>query len=665
MNERQLEQALNERQCKAASTLNGPVLIIAGAGSGKTRMITYRIAYMLSSGIDQSRILALTFTNKAAKEMSERIRALTGKNLKKLTSSTFHAFGVKILRREIGRLGYDLNFTIYDQTDRNSLLKTVIRELKIPLEDVDLFELSALFSDIKTGRAQWKGDCSTHKKIFEEYKLHLKAYNAVDFDDLIMLPIALFKEHPDVLEKYRKRYQYIMVDEFQDTSLAQYEFVHLLAKEHRNICVVGDDDQSIYSWRGANYENIMNFEKDFPEVSEIRLEQNYRSTGTILQAANSLIANNTQRKDKQLWTGSDDGRSIILHYPEDDQQEADFICTKIKGLAFEHELNYDCFGVLVRTNSLLATLEQTFIQDQLPYSVSGGQSFFARKEIKDIIAYMRLLTNPDDNVNFLRIINTPRRGIGRVSLESLRTYAKSRRMSLFSAVSYIASDPDTKVRSSLKETCRSFTEMIELYKKQLFRKHNIARTVRNLISEIDYRGHLISEHPDNERLVQWKMKNVELFLNMIERWEKNPDNFDPNIYDYLNKITLITKDEDDKEQGKVHLMTIHASKGLEFDTVFLAGVEDHILPHARSIEEDADNLEEERRLFYVAITRAQKVLYMTSCRQRKVMREYIETSPSRFLEEIPQELIIGFEEDENEIEPEDAFAKMRARFGSS
>ena len=654
-----LRKELNDRQYQAASTLDGPVLIIAGAGSGKTRMITYRIAHMLEQGIAQSNILALTFTNKAATEMAERVRQLTRSPLPKLTTSTFHAFGVQVLRSQIDHLGFDHNFTIYDQADKSAMIKGIVRDLHIPLESIDLYELSNLFSAIKTGRTSWTNENRSYEKIYEEYNLHLKAYNAVDFDDLITLPIKLFETFPGVLQAYRDRYTYIMVDEFQDTSLVQYRLLNLLASESRNICVVGDDDQSIYSWRGASYENIVRFERDFPEVKEIMLEQNYRSTGNILHAANTVIANNTKRKSKELWTGSEKGNSISIFHPEDEEHEADFICSTIKQIGFDEQVSYDDMGVLVRTNSLLATLEQEFLSQQIPYTVSGGQSFFSRKEIKDIIAYMRLLTNPDDDVNFLRIINTPRRGIGRVSLEQLRSYAKSHHMSLFSAVSKMAHDPDAPVADRLHGICESFTELIEEYKQKIFSKKNMAHSMKGLIAAIDYRSYLISEHPDNERLVKWKLKNVEIFLDMFQRWENDPDNLKPNIYDYLNRITLNTSDTKEKEQGKINLMTIHASKGLEFNTVFLAGVEDHIIPHARSIEEDEHNLEEERRLFYVAITRAKQSLVITSCRQRKYLREVITSTPSRFLQEIPIDLLAHVQEDE-ELSMADSLKKLQA-----
>jgi DNA helicase-2/ATP-dependent DNA helicase PcrA len=661
-----LEQELNDKQCEAASQLDGPMLVIAGAGSGKTRMITYRIAHMLESGINQSQILALTFTNKAAKEMSERIRLLTGKKLNQLTSSTFHAFGVQILRSNIALLGYDANFSIYDQADKNALIKHTIRELGIPLEKTDLFELGNLFSEVKTGRAGFDGYPKLYRQIYEEYLLNLKAYNAVDFDDLITMPKELFTRFPEVLEAYQERYTYIMVDEFQDTSLAQYALVHLLAAKHRNICVVGDDDQSIYSWRGANYENLLNFERDFPEVKEIKLEQNYRSTGNILEAANQVIANNTNRKEKILWTGSEQGSSITLFYPDNDEAEHEFITDTIRRISAAEGTNYNDFGVLVRTNTLIAGIEQHFLAENIPYTVSGGQSFFARKEIRDLISYLRLMTNSEDNVNFLRVINTPRRGIGRVSLEFLREYAKARDISLFSALEMLSNDQSIPGKTRLKEACRSLHELIEDYRSRLLKSKRKTQILKDLISDIEYRSHLIGEHPDQERLVSWKMKNIEIFISMFENWESDPDNYDASIYDFLNRVTLTTKNDTDSQKGKVNIMTIHASKGLEFHTVFLAGVEDHIIPHARSITEDESNIEEERRLFYVALTRAQRHLFLTSCRERKVNREVLESLPSRFIEEIPEHLLCSADADEpvDADQAADFFASLKKKLSA-
>nr|MBQ2234454.1 UvrD-helicase domain-containing protein [Treponema sp.] len=405
-----LKEELNPEQYKAVTAIDGAILIIAGAGSGKTRVITYRIAHMLDMGIPQSQILALTFTNKAAKEMSDRVKELTQKKLQNLTVSTFHAFGVKILRSDIERLGYRENFSIYDETDRTALIKECGRELKFSPDALDIYKISTLFSNIKTGRKNWETANDMYRQLYESYQEGLKLYNAVDFDDLIVLPIKLFKEHPDILAKYKERYKYIMVDEFQDTSHQQYELMHLLAD--KNVAVVGDDDQSIYSWRGADYQNIINFEKDF-DVQEIRLEQNYRSTETILEAANGVISHNTNRKDKKLWSGNGGGKPIEIFMPENETDEANFIAESIQGIAMEDSRKYDEFGVLIRANTQSRFIEEAFLQANIPYTMSGGTSFFERKEIKDVISYLRVIANHDDDINLLRIINTPRRGIGR------------------------------------------------------------------------------------------------------------------------------------------------------------------------------------------------------------------------------------------------------------
>ena len=379
-----LKKELNPQQYRAVTTTDGAILIIAGAGSGKTRVITFRIAHMLDKGIPKSQILALTFTNKAAKEMSDRIKGLTQKKLQNLTVSTFHAFGVKVLRADIEQLGYRENFSIYDETDRVALIKECGRELKFSPEAMDIYTIGNLISNIKTGRKNWDTMNDMYRPLYESYQEGLKLYNAVDFDDLIVLPIQLFKEHPEVLAKYRDRYKYIMVDEFQDTSHQQYEFMHLLADQ--NVAVVGDDDQSIYSWRGADYQNIVNFEHDF-NVTEIRLEQNYRSTGTILEAANGVISHNTNRKDKKLWSGNGAGKPIEIFMPENETDEADFIAESILGIALEEKRKYDDFGVLMRANTQSRFIEEAFLQNNIPYTMSGGTSFFERKEIKDVISY--------------------------------------------------------------------------------------------------------------------------------------------------------------------------------------------------------------------------------------------------------------------------------------
>ncbi len=660
-----LENELNDKQLQAALHIEGPLLVIAGAGSGKTRMITYRIAYMLEEGIQQSKILALTFTNKAAKEMAERVKEITGQKLSNLTVSTFHAFGVKILRKTIHLLGYHDNFSIYDQGDKISALKNAAREMGIHPDTLDTYEIANLFSAIKMGRTGWNSSNSSFKELYTTYSEHLFLYNAVDFDDLINLPLKIFKEFPDVLRGYQEQFRYIMVDEFQDTSLRQYELIRQLGIKYRNLCVVGDDDQSIYSWRGANYQNIINFEKDFPELSEVMLEQNYRSTKNILAAANKLISHNKHRKNKNLWTGEESGRSIEIFYPDNEIKEAEFIAEMIKTFSMKEHLKYHDFGVLVRTNSLSTLIENAFLSENIPYKVSGGKSFFQRKEIKDIVAYLRVLDNPDDNINLLRILNTPRRGIGNVTLKLIRNLAEKQNYSLYSAMVALSWASDTAVTHKAKESIDDFINLIETFREKIAEGAKLVPTVQDLIETIDYWGYLLMEHQKNEKVAKWKYKNIGIFLDIFERWEKNPDNPDKNLGNFLNRITLITRDDDsDDEKGKINLMTIHASKGLEFKIVFLAGVENGIIPHARSLEENPDNIEEERRLFYVAITRAKQKLFITSCKTRKIGHEITDTGPSPFLNEIPDELI-KFHEPETIVasnEADDFFAQIKSNF---
>ncbi|MCQ2247554.1 MAG: UvrD-helicase domain-containing protein [Treponema sp.] len=639
--EESLKDKLNPEQYKAVTTINGAILIIAGAGSGKTRVITYRIANMLEKGIPQSQILALTFTNKAAKEMEERIKELTGKKLQNLTVSTFHAFGVRILRQEIEALGYRPNFSIYDETDKKALIKETGRELKMSADAMDLYKISALFSDIKTGRKSWGTESDMYRQLYEEYQSGLKLYNSVDFDDLIVLPIKLFKEHPEILARYRDHYKYIMVDEFQDTSHQQYEMMHLLAD--RNVAVVGDDDQSIYSWRGADYQNIVNFETDFPDVQEIRLEQNYRSTGTILAAANGVIKNNTNRKDKELWSGNGNGKPIELFMPENEAAEAEFIAQTIQQIAIEEDRKYDDFGVLIRANTQSRAIEEYFLQENIPYVMSGGTSFFERKEIKDIISYLRVIANHDDDINLLRIINTPRRGIGRATIESISKVASTLGVSLWDAIQaiYTAPEEECPLSDGTIDDLKAFTSIIENNKTMLSGK-GLSKKVRAMIEEINYFDYLIGENPKSEKAARFKYMNIESLVKSMEQWENNPNYEDTSLYAYLNRITLLSRDDMDEEadKGKVNLMTVHASKGLEFPVVFIAGAEEGLMPHAHAVEEGGDAaVEEERRLFYVAVTRARERLLISSCRKRRRMTSYVECEPSRFLDEIPGNLV--------------------------
>ncbi len=633
-----LKNELNPEQYRAVTTTDGAILIIAGAGSGKTRVITFRIAHMLDKGIPQSQILALTFTNKAAKEMSDRIRDLTQKKLQNLTVSTFHAFGVKVLRQDIDKLGYRENFSIYDETDRVALIKECGRELKFSQDAMDIYMIGNLISNIKTGRKDWEPQTEMYRPLYESYQEGLKLYNAVDFDDLIVLPIKLFREHPDVLARYRDRYKYIMVDEFQDTSHQQYEMMHLMAD--KNVAVVGDDDQSIYSWRGADYQNIINFEKDF-DVTEIRLEQNYRSTETILEAANGVISHNTNRKDKKLWSGNGSGKPIEVFMPENETDEADFIAESILGIAAEERRKYDEFGVLIRANTQGRAIEEAFLQNNIPYTMSGGTSFFERKEIKDIISYLRVIANHDDDINLLRIINTPRRGIGRAAIQILNDEAEKYTCTLWSAINSVIADPNSAANDALKDDLQEFVNLIENSRQKLLSGRGLSNKVRQLVEDVNYKDHLITEYPKNEKAVRFKLMNIESLLNSIEVWENDPDNDNPSLFNYLNRITLVSQDNNDDEsnKGKVNLMTIHASKGLEFPVVFIAGVEEGLIPHARSVEENGGDVEEERRLFYVAITRARDKLFISSCRKRRRLQMTVECEPSRFLDEIPANLV--------------------------
>lgn len=658
-----LKNELNPEQYRAVTTVNGAILIIAGAGSGKTRVITFRIAHMLDMGIPQSQILALTFTNKAAKEMSDRVKELTQRKLQNLTVSTFHAFGVKVLRADIDKLGYRENFSIYDETDRTALIKECGRELKFSPDALDIYKISQLFSNIKTGRKNWQTENDMYRQLYDCYQEGLKLYNAVDFDDLIVLPIKLFRENPDVLERYRDRFKYIMVDEFQDTSHQQYELMHLLADE--NVAVVGDDDQSIYSWRGADYQNIINFEKDF-KVTEIRLEQNYRSTGTILDAANGVISHNTNRKDKKLWSGKGEGKPIEIYMPENETEEANFIAESIQGIAIEEKKTYDDFGVLIRANTQSRYIEEAFLQANIPYTMSGGTSFFERKEIKDIISYLRVIANHDDDINLLRIINVPRRGIGRAAIQVINEEAKKLGSTLWTAIQSLVQTEDSAASENLKEDLQDFVNLIESNRQKLLSGRGLSKKVREMVEEINYKDYLITEYSKSEKAVRFKLKNIELLLEMMERWEIDPDNTNPSLFNYLNRITLMSRDngDDENDKGKVNLMTIHASKGLEFPVVFIAGAEEGLIPHQRSVDENSGNVEEERRLFYVAITRAREKLIISSCQKRRKMQAIIECEPSRFLDEIPQNLV-EYHEPQKEVPQEmakDIFENMLKKF---
>lgn len=675
-----LLEHLNPEQRAAVTHIDGPLLIIAGAGSGKTGVITTRIAYMIDQGIPPESILAMTFTNKAAGEMSERVADLLQNRTiaKQLTISTFHAFGLSVLRRFGRTLGYRPNFTVYDTSDQIALVKEAAREIHLDPGDLDTYKLIQLFSGIKTERITWKDErwyelaggegISRMRELYESYQQHLLTFNAVDFDDLIVQPLQLFREHTTVRAHYIDRYRHVMVDEFQDTSTQQYKLLFHLGSQWQNVCVVGDDDQSIYSWRGADYSNIESFERDFPGLREIKLERNYRSTGEILSAANAVIANNTNRKVKELWTQLHGGSPIELSFPDSDAEEAAFVAEKIKILAYQESRRYDSFGILFRTNSQARALEEALLEADIDYHISGGQSFFQRKEIKDVAGYLRVILNPDDNVNVLRTINTPRRGIGRKTVDQLHRIADERHISLYSALSLVVCDEiDAPFTKGARVALSEYRELIEDYQHRFAESNHLRGTTERLVTEINYWGYLVQEYQSSERTAKSKWKNIGFLYQSIERYETRADIEEPTVEGFLNRISLQTRDDLSSEEaaGKVHLMTIHAAKGLEFDIVFLTGVEEGIVPHQRAVEEDPLNLQEERRLFYVAITRARERLFMTSCRHRMVQNDLLAALPSPFIEEIPAELLVKTSTDPTagvEI-PEDPFAALKARFG--
>jgi DNA helicase-2/ATP-dependent DNA helicase PcrA len=475
-----------------------------------------------------------------------------------------------------------------------------------------------------------------------------------------------------------------MIDEFQDTSLQQYRLMRLLTEG--DVCVVGDDDQSIYSWRGANYENLMQFERDFPGLKEIKLERNYRSTSNILDAANAIIAHNENRKEKALWSQEGScGTPIELYAPEDEAAEADFIARMIKEIRLKDRTPWGEFGVLIRTNNLARRIEESFLAEQVPYRISGGTSFYGRKEIKDVISYLRVVANPDDDVNLIRIVNTPRRGIGKTTLEKLNVIARARNSSLRTAMELVRSGASLAAEGGADSVAGSgglafgglsekavadisaFLDLVDEYREELLGKKRIAAKVRQLVDAVDYWGYLIEENKQSDKAAKWKFHNLEILIQSIEEWEKNPDNLSPGLYEWLNRVSLITRDDvTDDEGGEVNLMTIHSAKGLEFDVVFVAGCEDGIIPHARSLEEGEGNLEEERRLFYVAVTRARRRLLISSCLRRRKQNQTVDCVPSPFLLEIPAELVqaCAGESEFTEAEGEQQFGKLMAMFGS-
>ncbi len=629
---------LNPQQRIAVENTEGPLLVLAGAGSGKTRVLTYRVAHLMEKGVPAWKILAITFTNKAAKEMAERVQALTGEAGSEAWISTFHACCARILRRDIEKLGYKRQFAIYDEDDRMSVIKTVLKELNLGDKEYPPKAVKAAISDAKNRMLspdEWlrdAGDDFRNRKYYEAYRLYertLRGNNALDFDDLLVKTLELLAEQPPVLEYYQNRFDYILVDEYQDTNRAQYELVRLLTGKKRNLCVVGDDDQSIYGWRGADIRNILDFEKDFPDAKVVKLEQNYRSTGNILDAANQVIAHNQGRKEKALWTQAGEGEKIALYHALDERDEAAFIAAMTRKL-IAHGARAGDVAVLYRTNAQSRVLEEAFVRGGIPYHVYGGQKFYERREVKDLIAYMRALVNPDDDVSLRRIINEPKRGIGETTVEALQSYASSAEMSLMSAVLDVENAP---LAARPKKLIGEFAELMIDLTEALYEK-TASEFLEFMIDKTGYVRALEAVKSDENAA---RIENIRELQGAVTEFERlNPEG---GLADFLENVALVADTDSLNEGGgSVTLMTLHSAKGLEFDNVFLPGMEENIFPLARASYDD-ELMEEERRLAYVGITRAKKRLFLSHARSRALYNSRSANELSRFVSEIPARLL--------------------------
>ena len=635
---------LNKEQGEAVRHTEGPVLILAGAGSGKTRVITHRVAYLIDEcGVNPWNILAITFTNKAAGEMRTRVDDLVGYGAESVWISTFHSLCVRILRRYIDLMGYENSFTIYDTDDQKTLMKDVCKYLKIDTKDLRerdiLSEISSAKNELMTPlrfREEMVGLSFRYKKIadaYEEYQKRLRKNNAVDFDDLLMLTVQLFHSHDEVLDYYQNRFRYIMVDEYQDTNKAQFELVRLLAAKYRNLCVVGDDDQSIYAFRGANIRNILDFEKVYPDAFVVKLEQNYRSTQNVLDAANAVIRNNTGRKAKSLWTDRGEGTKIHLREFTTARDEAAFVADDIaEKCRSDRHLNYGDFAVLYRTNAQARALEERFVLTGIPYNVVGGTNFYDRREIRDMIAYLKTVENGQDEIAVRRVLNVPKRGIGLTTIGRLADYAVARDITFFEAM-----ERCRNITSLGRATAKieSFVSLI-LQLREFKESHGLADLLREIIDKTDYNNYLLSSDDEDG---EDRISNIDELISKIADYEETAE--EPTLSGFLEEVALVS-DLDNAEDGseKVLLMTLHSAKGLEFPHVYLTGLEDGIFPSYMAINSgDEEAEEEERRLAYVGITRAKDDLTLTYSRSRLLRGEVQYNPPSRFLEEIPEELI--------------------------
>lgn len=639
---------LNKEQKEAVLTTEGPILILAGAGSGKTKVLTTKIAYLIEEvGISPYNILAITFTNKAAKEMKERLHKLVGVISKYSQVSTFHSFGLRILRENCEPLGYGSNFIIMDSDDSLSVVKKILKELNL---DPKQYNPNAIRNKISSCKNELVSPEEYEKfaigeyekivlKVYQKYEKILKRNNSIDFDDLLILPIKLFREHPSILEKYQEKFKYILIDEYQDTNEAQYILTKMISAKYKNICCVGDNDQSIYSFRGANYRNILNFEKDYKDAKVIKLEQNYRSTSTILDAANCVIKNNTERKDKNLWSTKGEGDKITYFRAFNEKDEAFYVIREVKSL-INKGIDYQNIAVIYRTNAQSHVLEEEFLKENMPYHIVGGTGFYSRKEIKDLLAYLRLIHNEKDNISLTRVINVPKRGIGLKSISNLSDKADSLDISMYDAITTGKEYEFKKMIEDLKRVSKDLT-LTELVDKIL-----------------DVTGIRKEYENENSLDAEIRLENLEEFKSITKKFEEREGVI--SLEDFLLEISLLTDVNEYKDDpNRVSLMTVHSVKGLEFDYVFVVGLEEGIFPHVNSLMDNGE-LEEERRLMYVAITRAKEKLYLVNSRMRTLFGKEQSNPASRFIAEIDQELLDkAFKDktDEPKINKEELFHK--------
>lgn len=646
-------EGMNEEQAKAVKHTDGPLLVMAGAGSGKTRVLTHRIAYLLSEKeVAPMNILAITFTNKAAKEMKERVTKLVGDQAREIIMSTFHSLCVRILRRDGDKLGIHRNFAIYDASDSQTAVKEAFRINNVDPKVFNPKAVKYAISDAKNKlitpkvMKQQANDYGEEKiaELYETYETILKKNQALDFDSLIMETHFLFQKNPEVLHYYQNRFQYIHVDEYQDTNKAQYELVKQLAARFQNLCVVGDSDQSIYKWRGADIYNILSFEEDYPNAKVILLEQNYRSTKKILQAANTVIENNQSRKPKDLWTENDDGTEIKLFKALDERDEARYVIDQVQELNRTKGTRYKEMAILYRTNAQSRAVEDVLVKSDIPYQIVGGTKFYDRKEIKDLLAYLRLITNPHDDISFQRVVNVPKRGIGKTSMEKLQMHAEINDLSLFDAVK---ESDFTGMSKKASNQLNLFREMIEDWQQQQ-EFLNVTDMVEQVLSRSGYEAELMKDRSIES---QSRLENLEEFKTVTKQFEETSE--DQTLISFLTDLALISDldNTDEETKDKLTLMTLHAAKGLEFPVVFLVGMEENIFPHTRSLF-DMEEMEEERRLAYVGITRAERDLFITHATSRTIFGRTQYNERSRFLDEIPFELI---EEDVKETTQQTGF----------